>query len=56
MFKVIATEDQLIVFLPIKVGSTFDMKDIVCYLVGCVGLFLFESIRRTAKQRGKRKR
>jgi len=46
MCKVIATEDQLIVFLPIKVGSTFDMKDIACYLVGCVGLFLHEMKKR----------
>jgi len=30
----------------IIIGSTFDMKDIACYLVGCVGLFLYEMIKR----------
>jgi len=30
----------------IIIGSTFDMKDIACYLVGCVGLFLYETIKR----------
>ena len=33
------------------IGSTFDMKDIACYLVGCVGLFLFEMIKRRAYNR-----
>ena len=35
----------------IIIGSTFDMKDIACYLVGCVGLFLFEMIKRRAYNR-----
>ena len=26
----------------IVIGSTFDIKDIACYLVGCIGLYLFE--------------
>jgi len=30
----------------IIIGSTFDMKDIACYLAGCVGLFLYEMIKR----------
>jgi len=30
------------------IGSTFDMTDIACYLVCCVGLFLFEGIMRKA--------
>jgi len=30
----------------IIIGSTFDMKDIACYLVGCVGLFLYEKTKR----------
>lgn len=28
------------------IGATFDIKDIACYMVGCVGLFLFEMIKR----------
>jgi len=34
------------------IGSTFDMKDIACYLVGCIGLFLFEGIMRNALAAG----
>ena len=30
----------------IIIGSTFDMKDIACYFVGCAGLFMFENIKR----------
>jgi len=30
----------------IIIGSTFDMKDIACYLIGCLGLFMFENIQR----------
>ncbi|MCL1917616.1 MAG: DUF2809 domain-containing protein [Peptococcaceae bacterium] len=26
----------------IIIGTSFDIMDIVCYLVGCIGLFLFE--------------
>lgn len=26
----------------IMIGSTFDIKDIACYFVGCTGLFLYE--------------
>lgn len=33
----------------IIIGSTFDIKDIACYLTGCVGLWLFEMITRKAK-------
>lgn len=29
----------------IIIGSTFDMKDIACYLVGCVGLCSYEMIK-----------
>lgn len=28
----------------IIIGSTFDIMDIACYLIGCVGLYLFERI------------
>ena len=28
----------------IIIGSTFDIMDIACYLVGCVGLFLFKRL------------
>lgn len=28
----------------IIIGATFDIKDIACYLVGCLGLWLFEMI------------
>lgn len=27
----------------IIIGSTFDIKDIICYLIGCVGLYMFET-------------
>jgi len=27
------------------IGSTFDMKDIACYLAGCTGLFLYEKMK-----------
>lgn len=30
----------------IIIGSTFDIKDIACYSVGCMGLFLYENIKR----------
>ena len=28
----------------IIIGATFDIKDIACYMVGCVGLFLFKRL------------
>ena len=31
------------------IGSTFDLKDISCYLVGCTGLFLYEMIKQRRK-------
>ena len=34
----------------IIIGSTFDIKDIACYLVGCVGLFLYENAYSIGKQ------
>jgi len=35
----------------IILGSTFDLKDIACYLVGCVGLVLYEMItKKTGKK------
>jgi len=34
------------------IGSTFDIMDIVCYLIGCVGLFLFEGIMRKVLAEG----
>jgi DNA integrity scanning protein DisA with diadenylate cyclase activity len=30
----------------IIIGSTFDLKDIACYLTGCGSLFLYEEIKR----------
>ncbi|WP_331666774.1 ribosomal maturation YjgA family protein [Lacrimispora sp.] len=30
----------------IIIGSTFDLKDIACYLAGCTGLFLYEIVKR----------
>lgn len=30
----------------IIIGSTFDIKDIACYLAGCTGLFLLEMVKR----------
>lgn len=33
----------------VVIGSTFDLKDIACYFVGCAGLLIFEMVRR--KQR-----
>ncbi|WP_208981566.1 DUF2809 domain-containing protein [Lacrimispora celerecrescens] len=30
----------------IIIGSTFDFKDIACYLAGCAGLFLYEMVKR----------
>ncbi|EXG87062.1 MULTISPECIES: ribosomal maturation YjgA family protein [Lacrimispora] len=30
----------------IMIGSTFDLKDIACYLAGCTGLFLYEIVKR----------
>nr|WP_313183732.1 DUF2809 domain-containing protein [Lacrimispora sp.] len=30
----------------IIIGSTFDLKDIACYLAGCTGLFLYEMAKR----------
>jgi len=27
------------------IGSTFDIKDIACYLAGCTGLFLYEKMK-----------
>lgn len=31
-------------FLSTLIGTTFDMKDIICYLIGCVILFVCQSI------------
>lgn len=36
----------------IVIGSTFDIKDITCYLIGCVGLYLFDMITRKALSKG----
>jgi DNA integrity scanning protein DisA with diadenylate cyclase activity len=30
----------------IIIGAYFDLMDIVCYLVGCIGLFLFQIVKR----------
>ncbi|MBQ4524017.1 MAG: DUF2809 domain-containing protein [Lachnospiraceae bacterium] len=38
--KILGVEDNT--FLRILIGSTFDIKDIVCYGVGCGGIFLAE--------------
>ena len=35
----------------IVIGSTFDIKDIACYLVGCIGLYLYEMIKRKRLKR-----
>ena len=32
-------------FLKILIGSVFDIKDIVCYAVGCVILYMYEWVR-----------
>ena len=40
--KILGVEDNT--FLRILLGSTFDPKDIVCYGVGCFGIFLVERI------------
>lgn len=45
--KILGVEDNT--FLRILIGSTFDMKDIVCYGVGCFGIFLVERIERKEK-------
>lgn len=37
----------------IIIGSTFDIKDIACYLTGCVGLWLFELVNLYNVRRGK---
>ena len=39
------------VFFRILIGSTFDVKDIVCYAVGCVLLGGFEILGREAEKR-----
>ena len=44
LVKLLGLNDYKIV--RIIIGSTFDIKDIACYLVGCVGLFLYEIIER----------
>ena len=38
--KILGVEDNT--FLRILIGSTFDIKDIVCYGVGCLGIFFVE--------------
>ena len=45
--KILGVEDNT--FLRILLGSTFDPKDIVCYGVGCFGIFLVERIERKEK-------
>lgn len=35
-----------ITFLRILIGSTFDLKDIACYAIGCILLGMYEWIRR----------
>ena len=45
--KILGVEDNT--FLRILIGSTFDMKDIFCYGVGCFGIFLVERIERKEK-------
>jgi DNA integrity scanning protein DisA with diadenylate cyclase activity len=39
----------------IIIGTTFDIWDIVCYFVGCVGIWLFETVmrKRQIKNEGK---
>jgi len=46
--KLLGLNDYKIV--RIIIGSTFDIKDIACYLVGCVGLFLYEKAYSIGKQ------
>ena len=46
--KLLGLNDYKIV--RIIIGSTFDIKDIACYLVGCVGLFLYENVYSIGKQ------
>jgi len=46
--KLLGLNDYKIV--RIIIGSTFDIKDIACYLVGCVGLFLYENAYSIGKQ------
>ncbi|MBQ3513116.1 MAG: DUF2809 domain-containing protein [Lachnospiraceae bacterium] len=38
--KILGVEDNT--FLRILIGSTFDIKDIVCYGGGCLGIFFVE--------------
>ena len=41
--EILGVEDNK--FLKILIGSVFDIKDIVCYAVGCVILCMYEWIR-----------
>lgn len=41
--EILGVEDNL--FLKILIGSVFDIKDIVCYVVGCVLLCMYEWLR-----------
>lgn len=40
-------------FLRVLIGGTFDVKDIICYGVGCFLLGMYEYLTRTGQQGGK---
>ena len=40
-------------FARIILGTTFDIWDIVCYFVGCVGIWLFERFKAGLQKRNK---
>lgn len=43
-------------FLRTLLGSTFDLKDIVCYAVGCAALGIYEILRYIKSNKNKRER
>ena len=45
--EILGVEDNK--FLKILIGSVFDIKDIICYAVGCVILCIYEWLRDTNK-------
>lgn len=42
--KVLGVEDNK--FLRVLIGSTFDIKDIICYGVGCIGIWICHLIKK----------
>lgn len=51
--EVLGLEDNR--FMRILIGSVFDMKDIVCYFIGCVLLGVFELIVEIMRRRSDKK-